>query len=208
MLAQQQRDEIASVAASSSVPSRGAAAHRGERVRVVALDAVEARPFDRQRQQSSATCSLLGRGLDHATTPARRCRRVARAESRRRLWRRRSPRASLGKPAAIAQEMPAARRARMRLALAAGEQRVASRRSTTSVSNSRHDRRRARAARLVGSEQEPEEAVGRERDQVGQLADRRESACARASPAARGPSTAESRSRRPAPSATGWRRRG
>ena len=54
---------------------------------------------------------------------------------------------------------------------------------------------------------EPKEAVRRERDDVGPFADRAEIACGRASRAARVPATATGRSRRPARSATGWRRR-
>ena len=60
---------------------------------------------------------------------------------------------------------------------------------------------------LVG-EQEPEEAVGRQRQQIGQVADRREGRAAGELDRHGAAEARQGRVRPPAPSATGWRRTG
>ena len=170
---QQQGDEIAIGCGVEQRAFAGEAADRGHHVPAVALDAVGARPFHHQRNEIARHRLLPARHIDEGQRGAAAV--VLERDHGIDLGGGDGARL-VGKPAAFSHE---GRQDVVldRLALAAREQRMPAgdpdQRGPFAAAGFR---RRLRCVLVL--EQEPEEAVGRKRDDVGAFADAREGAAA------------------------------
>ena len=192
--------KIWSVATSQQRAFARALAHGGKRMRIVAL-AVEAHPFDLHRQHVARGDAALRRLEKREPRPV-----VADVAERNRRNQRRLDR--LGRSFRV----PARPRQMSGEHIALEHAALARQRDPGRVQ--RHHQRlelghRARHHRrgfVALLQFEPVEAIRRQRDHVGQFADRREARAAEHFQAECGPSRRRGRVRSPAPIATDWRR--